>query len=511
MVTRHNFAHLGVSLIVSATSGILLVTSAAAQGTGSAKSKRDEFYWLSELNKASTVMVVEQGIVPKDLGKTIAGAVAQVIADAEKPGARRSGDYLQVEPLIIAVGGPDVTRMHSGRSRQDIGATRTRLFQRDQVLDSFDALNTARATLLDLAAKHPDAIVPAYTVGVQAQPISFGHYVLAYTEALERNGERLRRAFATVNKSPLGSAALGTSSFPVNRNRLAELLGFDGIVENSLDANQISPIDTGVELVSVASSTALTVGTFISDLEAQYRMTTPWLTLEEGELTGTSSIMPQKRNPNALHDVRVRASEALGLTTTYLFKAHNVPHGLSDYKGNEPVQALDRMAETLNRLAAVVKQLNFNEKRALEEVNADYATTTELADMLQRDANVPFRVGHHFASELVTYGRSNGLRPAQISYQAAQDIYVKVAEHFNLNESKLPLSEADFRRSLTPENMVRASLGTGGPQPAEVARMMAAQRKQLESDRAAVGEYRSRLQAAADSLNRIFDEIRAGM
>src|SRR5262249_56722144 len=97
---------------------------------------------------------------------------------AERRGARRSGDYLQVEPLIIAVGGPDVTRMHSGRSRQDIGATRMRLFQRDQVLATYAALNVARAALLELAARHPDAIVPAYTVGVQAQPISFGHYIL---------------------------------------------------------------------------------------------------------------------------------------------------------------------------------------------------------------------------------------------------------------------------------------------------------------------------------------------
>jgi len=208
-------------------------------GSAAAQERRDEFYWLSELNKASSVMVVEQGIVPKTLGKSIADAVAQVIADAEKPGARRSGDYLQVEPLIIAIGGPDVTRMHSGRSRQDIGATRTRLFQRDQVLSTYAALNVARAALRELAARHPDAIVPAYTVGVQAQPISFGHYLLAYTQALERDGVRLAQAYATVNKSPLGSAALGTSSFPVNRPRLAELLGFDGVIENSLDANQI--------------------------------------------------------------------------------------------------------------------------------------------------------------------------------------------------------------------------------------------------------------------------------
>jgi argininosuccinate lyase len=224
---------------------VCIVALLVAAGSASAQERHDEFYWLSELNKASSVMVVEQGIVPKVLGKTIADAVAQVIADAEKPGARRSGDYLQVEPLIIAIGGPDVTRMHSGRSRQDIGATRTRLFQRDQVLSTYAALNVARTALVELAAKHPDAIVPAYTVGVQAQPISFGHYILAYTQALERDGVRLAQAFATVNKSPLGSAALGTSSFPVNRPRLAELLGFDGVIENSLDANQISPIDAG--------------------------------------------------------------------------------------------------------------------------------------------------------------------------------------------------------------------------------------------------------------------------
>src|SRR5262249_7777813 len=157
--------------------------------------------------------------------------------------------------------------LHSGRSRQDIGATRTRLFQRDQVLATFKALDAARAILVDFAAKDPDAVMPAYTVGVQAQPISFGHYMLAYTEALERDGARLMRAFDTVNRSPLGSAALGTSSFPVNRPRLAELLAFDGLIENSLDANQISPIDAGLDLVTAASSIALTVSALVSDIE----------------------------------------------------------------------------------------------------------------------------------------------------------------------------------------------------------------------------------------------------
>src|SRR5262245_5630056 len=164
-------------------SGMLFANISVAQD------RRDEFDYLSEINKASSVMVVEQGIVPKALGKTIAESVSQVIAEAQKPGAKRSGDYLDVEKLLIAAGGPDVTRMHSGRSRQDIGATRNRLFQREQLLATFTALSNARGALIEFAAKHPNAIVPAYTVGVQAQPISFGHYILAYVEALERNAE----------------------------------------------------------------------------------------------------------------------------------------------------------------------------------------------------------------------------------------------------------------------------------------------------------------------------------
>jgi len=118
------------------------------------------------------------------------------------------------------------------------------------------------------------------------------------------------------------------------------------VIENSLDANQLSPLDTGYDLTSAASSIALTVSALISDVEAQYRIQPPWLTLEEGDLTGTSSIMPQKRNPVALNDVRIRASETLGVATTYLLKAHNVPHGVPDYKGNDPIQAPSRAPPT---------------------------------------------------------------------------------------------------------------------------------------------------------------------
>ena len=350
--------------------------------------KRDEFSRLNEMNKASLVMLTEAGIVDKQLAKSIANAVVETIGDGESDPKLRSGDYLKVEALLLKHGGPEMTRIHSGRSRQDIGATMRRLFQRDAVLATLEGVERVRASLLALAARSPAAIVPAYTMGVQAQPISFGHYILAYSEALERDAVRLREAYARINQSPLGSAALGTSSFPINRPRLAELLGFGGVITNSLDANQISPLDAGAELSGIAASLALTLDTFANDLLSQYRYTTPWLTIEEGALTGVSSIMPQKRNPNALTSARGMAGSILGEAVSYYFKAHNTPHGSPDYKGVEPQAALIQARDFALTMSDIVGQLKFNADRALDEVNADYATTTELADILQRDANV---------------------------------------------------------------------------------------------------------------------------
>jgi argininosuccinate lyase len=479
----------------------LIFTTATAHAQ---QQRRDEFYWLSEMNKASAVMVVEQGIVPKALGAQIAKAVAQVIADQGKPGAARSRDYLQVEQLLIAVGGPDVTRIHSGRSRQDIGSTSRRLFLRDDLIATANALNAARSSLLAMAEKHPNAIVPAYTWGVQAQPISFGHYVLAYAEALARDGERLRQAYARLNRSPLGAAALGTSSFPVNRPRLSELLGFNGLVENSLDANQISPIDGGAELVSIAASGALTINTMLADITAQYAQSKPWLMLAEGELTGISSIMPQKRNPTGMVALRTAASKVIGEAQTYMFLAHNVSAGMGDYKGDQPNIVLRDAARMFNSFAALMKTFVFDEARALAEVNGDYSTTTELADTLQRLADVPFRVGHHFASDLVNYGRGNNLKPSEIPYAEAQRIYTEAARQFGMDNAKLPLDEAQFRRSLTPENMVQTSQGLGGPQPAEVERMLTGENVQLLEDRAWVSAMQGMLAVASKKLDEAF-------
>ena len=151
-----------------------------------AAATNDAFYWLNEQNKASVIMLAEEGIISKELGTTIASSLTQVIADGTQPGAARSGDYLVVETDLIRIGGPDVSRLHSGRSRQDLGQTSTRLLLRDAFLTTYGQFNDARVTLLAMAEKNPHAILPFYTHGVQAQPTALGHYLGGYLQAMNR-------------------------------------------------------------------------------------------------------------------------------------------------------------------------------------------------------------------------------------------------------------------------------------------------------------------------------------
>src|SRR6201995_3981504 len=493
-------------IVTRAYSAAILLSAAFIMPSQAAP--RHRFFWLSEINKASAVMIVERGIVPKPLGAKIVDAINKVDAAGDAPGAARSGDYLVVEKDLMAAGGPDISRLHSGRSRQDIDSTTQRLITRDDFLTAFEKLNGMRDALLALGAQAPNAILPAYTWGVQAQPVTLGHYISAYANALDRQAARMREAYARLNQSPLGAAALGTSSFPVDRPRLAELLGFDAPIENSLDANQISPIDGGAELAGLSTSAALTLGTFIADVTAQYAQTEPWIILTEGNETGVSSIMPQKRNPSGLVGLRAAATTLIGEANTFAIIAHNVEAGMSDYKdfGNPqgfPNVMLHDMAALFAHAESVIRTMRFRPERALDEVNSDYSTTTELADTLQREANVPFRIGHHFASELVNFGRGHHLRASEIPYADEQRIYAEVATSAKV-DTKRPLTEAQFRRSLTAENMVTASKGLGGPQPAEVARMLASAREKLGADKAWLDATRAKLAAASQKLDQAF-------
>lgn len=458
--------------------------------------------FLDEINKASVVMLDKTRIVPNTLARKIAAGILQVIAQRQTS-PLRSADYLDYEPRLIAAAGAEASRLHSGRSRQDIASTIARMNLRDGLLQEIDALVVAREKLLALAARHTETIIPAYTHGVQAQPTTFAHYLLALAAMLGRQTERLLQVYQRVNQNPLGAAALATSSFPLDRQHLAVLLGFKGLVENAFDANHLAPVDSALEVAGALSIAAVQLGQFAEDIHAQYAEPVPWFMLATGALTGTSSIMPQKRNPAALEQLRAQASIMVGDMHTVFLVAHNTRIGMFDYRMYDPVPCA-RPLQVFKLFQQIIDGIVVNKERALAEVRADYSTTTEIADALLQRAEVPFRVGHHFASQLTDYGRGKSLKLHEIAYAEAERIYAADTQQ------KLPLSETDFREIISAEYMVFGRKGIGGPQLAEVNRMLTAEKDKMAADRAVLKDNNDHLARAKAVLEKTFAALAGG-
>ena len=481
--------------------------SSKGYATGPADQAEDQFYWVNKINKASVVMLSEERIIPPETGAGIARGVAHVIDQARKPDGKRPADVMQVEKIITDLVGPEASLIHTGRSRQDMYATYRMAKLRNQTLDYSDALNSLRQRLLAEAAKNVGTLVPAYTNGVQAQPISYAHYLLAYEASFARDAQRIRELYARMNRSAMGTAVLANSSWPLNRERLADLLGFDGIIENSLDSGQVAPSDVTLEATGIASSGAIRLGAMLGDIHTQYHQIRPWLLLEEGS-TYTSSAMPQKRNPGLVMRAREAASNVVGLGHTVAIRAHNVTTGMTDYK--EPAAQLGyfpqavRMIEAMNK---VVDALKINRERALEELDGEWTASMELAEALQMEHKVPFRVGHGFASAIVTEARTTGLRPREFPYAKAVELYAGAAGKYKLADTKLPMGEARFREVLSAEYMVKSRVGTGGPQPAEVERMLAKARATFAADTAWMAATRGKLKEADGRLDAAFAKL----
>lgn len=482
---------------------VLITAFALGPTVVGAQSERDDFHHMGQINKASIVMLTEAGLVPEPLGATIAGGIGQVLTEQDAPGARRSGDYLVFEERLVEVAGRGASRLHTGRSRQDIGSTVRRLALREALLQTYDALLAPRDALLTLAAEHTGTVIPAYTHGVQAQPTSLAHYLLALAAALDRDAERLEAAYGRLNRSPLGAAALGTSGFPIDRERLAALLGFDGVVENSYDANHVSSVDSKTELASALAISAIAVGQFTEDVHIQYHDPVPWLLLDRS-LTGISSIMPQKRNPIALERLRQLSSTVVGDAQTVLLTAHNTSTGMIDYRsGAQVIETAEKARRMYADYAAIVGNLQVNPERSLAEVDADYATMTEVADTLLRHADIPFRVGHHYASELTEYGREHGKRPKELTSEELLHVYEETYGE------PLPVPVDLIRDALDPEQMVASRRGLGGPQPAETTRMVRDGRARLGAGRQWLDATRAALQRAEATLEAAFADLAA--
>jgi len=487
------------------------VPAPAAKGntTSPLDQAENQFHWMNKINKASIVMLVEEKILPEATGRLIAKGIAHAIEQAGKPGGKSPSDVIQIENIITGHIGPDGSLIHAGRSRQDMYATFRAAQLRNQVLDYSDALNSLRDRVLVTASRHVNTIVPAYTNGVQAQPVSYAHYLLAFEASFARDAQRIRELHARLNRSAMGTAVLANSGWPLNRKRMADLLGFDGLIENSYDAGQVFTYDVPLEASGIPASTAIRLGAMLGDIHTQYHQTRPWLLLEEGSTYG-SSAMPQKRNPGLVMNARESASTVVGLAHTVALRAHNVTPGMRDYKQTPVELALfPHAVRMITQMNAVMDSLVINPARALAELEDDWTTSMDLAEMLQKDHRVPFRVGHGFASDVVGFARKEGIKPKDFPYDKAVELYGKALDKHKLPAGALPLSEKAFRDLLSPANMVRTRVGIGGPQPAEVERMLAAAQATLKADKAWMQGTRGKLKEANAKLDAAFGALLA--
>ncbi len=470
----------------------------------SAANACDFYCYLAAANEASLVMLAERGIVDDALAGRIARGIDQVMLAADADPTLRSSNYLDFERQLLAIAGEEASQVHLGRSRQDLHGTVRRMLVRDGFLATFEGLLDAREALLLLAETNADIVIPAYTHGVQAQPTSAGHYLLAFSAAFERDAERMREAYGRLNRSPLGAAALGTSGFPVDRNRLAMLLGFEAPVENSYDANLISSCDFMLELAAVLSLSAVPIGQLAENLHTQYHNVVPWFVLDAA-MTSGSSIMPQKRNPRPIDRLRTSASRVVGDSQTLLLTAHNTNTGMHDYRVLSPIRELLAQARDMYlRYASVVGGMRISRDRALEELNRGYSTTTEIADVLSRTEGIPFRLAHHYASELTTWCLQRGRALIDLTDDELQALYQEA------NGEPLPVSVDIVRAAMDPERMVARRQGLGGPQPGEVQRMLSVHRSQARAHRAWLDDARGALSDSAKERRNAFESLERG-
>lgn len=473
-------------------------------------SLRDEFFWLGEINKATLVINSRQGLLPMPIALGAAKALREVLADGEVDPTKRAKTYITFEPLMLKKAGPEITLMHAGRSSQDMHATYRSALLRDHVLEVYNALDTVKETLTALADKNRETVVPNYTNGVAAQPNSYAHYLQGFLAGFKRDSKRLEQFYERLNLCPMGTTVLNGTGWPLNREKIAEYLGFDGPVEDAYDAAQIKPVDEPTELSSILTSIALHVGTFVQDVSVQYAQPQPWILLQEGgDNTYVSSAMPQKRNPGLMFGVREAASGVLGEAQAAVFRAHNIVPGMIDPK-RVPANSsmVSSTIKMLTQFDKMLHALKISPERALKELNSDWTASQEIADVLMREYKLPFRVGHHIASQIVSYAKANDFNPTNFPYAQVKEIYAHVIKTEYPSASEVcPMNEEEFKTTLNPKTIIENRRTSGGPQKSEINKAIARSDQAIAEHEAWAVSQQEQIVHALELLDKDFRQL----
>ena len=442
------------------------------------------------VDRAHLVMLKEQGLISSEVCSCIIAALDDV---NESDLGRGEDVHEAIEAKVLAKVGPEGGRMHMGRSRNDEVATCIRLALREEMLALMDEQLSLIQTLVNLAQMHIETIIPGFTHTQHAQPTTLAHHLLAHADAYFRDLARIEDAYKRVNLSPLGAAAFASTGFPIDRLRTCQLLGFDGLVENSMDA--VSTRDFILEILSDLAIMMVNLSRLAEELIL-------WSTSEFGYLeldnlfASTSSIMPQKKNPDTAELARGKTGSVIGSLVSALVICKALPQSYNrDLQEATPHlwRSMDWARSTVRILDGCVSSLKFNLEKMEHSSGAGFSTATELADSLVRVTGMPFRTAHSIVGRVAALGRRPDMRGLDA---IAQEIA-------GFRASERGFSAADLERALDPKSNVALRANTGGPAPSETLRMVEVRRKMLSQHSQLVAEWKSKATRALRELKAI--------
>ncbi|MCJ2187713.1 argininosuccinate lyase [Novosphingobium beihaiensis] len=420
----------------------------------------DKALWRQDIaaSKAHVAMLGAQGIVSGADAETIREGLDQVAAEYEANGVPENWDlediHMTTESRLAELIGQAAGRLHTARSRNDQVATDFRLWVRD-AMDQADAgLLALQVALVTRAGEHADSIMPGFTHLQTAQPVTLGHHLMAYYEMIARDRSRFADARKRMNRSPLGSAALAGTGFPIDRAMTAQALGFDGPTANSLDA--VSDRDFALDYLMAASQCALHLSRLAEEFIIWASQPFGFVALPDALSTG-SSIMPQKKNPDAAELVRGHAGRITGCLTALMMTMKGLPLAYSkDMQDDKPpvFEAAGLLALSIAAMTGMVADTKFRTERMRGAAELGFATATDLADWLVREGDIPFREAHHITGAAVKLAETRGVALDQLP----------------LDDLKAIDSRIDARvfQALSVEASVAARKSHGGTAPDQV-------------------------------------------
>jgi len=423
-----------------------------------------------EASRAHVAMLGACGIVTAQDAETILDGLEKVAAEYERDGVPEDWDlediHMTTESRLADVIGPVAGRLHTARSRNDQVATDFRLWVRDTLDHTDAALAQLQRALVERAGEHADTIMPGFTHLQTAQPVTLGHHLMAYFEMLRRDRSRLMDARARLNQCPLGSAALAGTGFPIDREMTAQALGFDAPTANSLDA--VSDRDFAMDYLSSAAQCSLHLSRLAEEFVIWASQPFGFVRLPDTLSTG-SSIMPQKKNPDAAELVRGHAGRIVGCATALMVTMKGLPLAYSkDMQDDKPpvFEAAGLLDLSIAAMTGMIADCTFDIARMRQAAELGYATATDLADWLVREAGIPFREAHHITGAAVKLAEKEGVALDKLPLADLKAIDARIDER--------------VFAALSVDASVASRSSLGGTAPEQVRRQVALAREYLE-------------------------------